>query len=104
MKKMINDLFLKQTLNFEKVYLIFIVSHHFQLKERKLEKRKKFVCNIHNNENYAAHIRVLKQALNQNTKKYTKYIQFNQKAWLKLYIDMNIKLRTEAKNDFEKDF
>ena len=31
-------------------------------------------------------------------------IQFNQKAWLKPYIEMNTKLRTEAKNDFEKDF
>ena len=33
-----------------------------------------------------------------------KVIQFNQEAWLKPYIDMNTKLRTEAKNDFEKDF
>ena len=31
-------------------------------------------------------------------------IQVNQKAWLKPYIDMNTKLRKEAKNDFEKDF
>ena len=31
-------------------------------------------------------------------------IQFNQKVWLKPYIEMNTKLRTEAKNDFEKDF
>ena len=30
-------------------------------------------------------------------------IQFNQKAWLKPYIDINAKLRQEAKNDFEKD-
>ena len=33
-----------------------------------------------------------------------KVIQFNQKAWLKPYIDINIKLRTEAKNDFEKNY
>ena len=30
-------------------------------------------------------------------------IQFNQKAWLKPYIDMDTKLTKEAKNDFEKD-
>ena len=33
-----------------------------------------------------------------------KVIQFNQEAWLKECIDMNTKLRTKAKNDFEKDF
>ena len=31
-------------------------------------------------------------------------IPFNQKVRLKPYIDMNTKLRTEAKNEFEKDF
>ena len=31
-------------------------------------------------------------------------IKFIPKACLKPYIDMNAKLRTEAKNDFEKDF
>ena len=31
-------------------------------------------------------------------------IRFDQKAWLKPYIDMNTEIRKEAKNDFEKDF
>ena len=39
-----------------------------------------------------------------NTKKVHKVIHFNQKAWLKFYIDMNTKLRTEPKNNFEKTF
>ena len=31
-------------------------------------------------------------------------IKFNQKAWLKPYINVNNKLRKEEKNDFKKDF
>ena len=52
------------------------------------------------------HIKVLKQALNHGLifKKVHRIIQFNQKDWLKPYIDMNTKLRKETKNDFEKDF
>ena len=31
-------------------------------------------------------------------------IEFSQEAWLKPYIDINTKLRTEGKKDFEEDF
>ena len=52
------------------------------------------------------HIRALKQALNHGLifKKVHRVIKFNQEAWLKPYIENNTKLRTEAKNDSEKDF
>ena len=36
-------------------------------------------------------------------KKYHRVIKFNQKAWLKPYIDMNTKVRRKAKNNCEKD-
>ena len=48
----------------------------------------------------------MKQALSHGLifRKVHNVIQFNKKAWLKPYIAMNTKLRTEAKNGFEKDF
>ena len=51
------------------------------------------------------YIKVLKQALNHGSalKKVHRVIQFNQKDWLKPYIDVNTKLRKEAKNESEKD-
>ena len=51
-------------------------------------------------------IKSLKQALNHGLilKKVHRVISFNQDDWLKPYIELNNKLRTEAKNEFEKDF
>ena len=67
---------------------------------------KKLVCNLYDKNNYVVHMRPLKQALNHGLilKKVHRVIQFNQKACLKEYVDMNTELRKQAKNDFEKVF
>ena len=73
---------------------------------KKVNKVEKLICSIEYKEKYVIHIRVLKQALNHGLvlRKVHRVIQFNQEDWLKPYIDMNIKLRKQAKNDFEKNF
>ena len=78
----------------------------FLPERKKLEKVEKLVCSIEDKEKYVIHIRALKQALNNGLKLKTvrRVIKFQQKEWLKSYIDMNTKLRKEAKNKFEKDF
>ena len=78
----------------------------FLPERKKIKKCSKPVCNIHDKENYAVHIRALKQALNHGLilKKLHRVIQFNQEEWLKPYNNMNTNLRTEVKNDFKKDF
>ena len=74
-------------------------------KRMKTDKCKKLVCNLHDKKKYVVHIKSLKQALNHGLKlkRVHRIIEFNQKAWLKSYIDMNTELRKLAKDDFEKD-
>ena len=78
----------------------------FLPRRMKIDKCEKLVCNLLNKEKYVVHIKSLKQALNHGLKfkKVHRIIEFNQKAWLKPYIDMNTELRKIAVNDFEKDF
>ena len=72
----------------------------------KINKYSKLTCTLYDKENYVVHIRALKKALNHGLvlKKVYRVIELRQEAWMKPYIDMNTKLRTDAKNDFEKDF
>ena len=70
-----------------------------------VNKCKKLVCNLFNKKKYVVHINSLKQVLNHGLKlkKIHRVTEFNQKEWLKPYIDMNTELRRASKNDFEKD-
>ena len=59
----------------------------------KINKCSKLVCNLNDKKKNVIHIRSLKQTLNNGLifKKVHRVIQFNQKVWLKEYIDMNTK-------------
>ena len=94
-------------LNIQKQMLNILNLHSnlpFMSKMMKIKKCDKFVCKIYHKENYVVHMRSLKQALNHGIilKKVHRVIQFNQEAWLKPYIEMNTKLRTEKKMILKK--
>ena len=65
----------------------------------KIEKVEKLFINLNDKIAYVIHIRSLKQASNHGLilKKVHRLIKFNQKDWLKPYINMNTKLRQKRK-------
>ena len=69
-------------------------------------KVEKLIPNLQNKEKYVIHHKNLKQYLDLRLKLTCIHrgFKFEESEWLKPYIDMNTKLRTKAKNNFEKDF
>ena len=78
----------------------------FLPERKKVNKVEKLICSIEDKEKYVIHIRALKQALNNGLilKKVHRVIKFNQRAWLKPYVNMNTKRRIKANNEFVKYF
>ena len=74
----------------------------------KINGVEKLVSNLYYKKKYVIHIKALslEQAIDHGLvlEKIHRCIEFKQSAWMKEYIDFNTKLRTAAKNDFEKDF
>lgn len=66
----------------------------------------KLLLTFFDKEKYVVHFSMLKLALEQGLllKKVHRVLQFKQSAWLKPYIELNTKYRTQAKNEFEKTF
>ena len=78
----------------------------FMCEKMKINGVEKLVPNLFNKKNYIIHIRTLDQALKHRLilEKIHSVIEFIQTAWMKPYIDFYTQLRTQARNDFEKDF
>ena len=71
----------------------------FLSESTKVNNVDKLICDIEDKKKYVIHIRTLKQAINNGLKlkKVHRIIQFKQKAWLKVYIEMNTELRKKCK-------
>ena len=79
--------------------------HFYNDKDPKDEKTPKLILNLNDKENYVVHIRTLKFYLNKGMKlkKVHRMVKFQQRCWLKPWVDFNTQKRKEAKSDFEKD-
>lgn len=65
----------------------------------------KLIPNLNDKKKYIVHYRNLKQALRHGLMimQTHRILKFNQKPWLKKYIDLNTEMRNKATNKFEKD-
>ena len=86
-----NRYFLEVDIDYPKKFINLHKYLPFLPERRKVEKVEKLICSIENKKKYVIHLRVLKQALNcrLKLKKVHRIIQFKQKAWSKIHIDMN---------------
>ena len=78
----------------------------FMCEKVEINKAEKLVPNLYDKKNYVIHVRALNQALKHGLilERVHRMIEFDQSAWLKPYIDISTQLRTQTKNNFEKDF
>ena len=71
-----------------------------------VNKTSKLIPNLGDKKKYVLHYEDLRQYLKLGLKltHIHRGIKFKESPWLEKYISLNTKLRTEAKNEFEKDF
>ena len=97
---------LEVTLEYPKELQILHKDLPFISDRKKINNTSKLITSFEDKKDYVIQIAALKQALNHGLKlkEVHRVIRFVQIAWMKPYIEKNTKLRSEAKNEFEKDF
>ena len=78
----------------------------FMCAKMRINGVEKLVPNLYYKKKYVIHVKALAQAIDHGLviECIHRVIEFKQLAWMKEYTDFNTRLRTAAKNDFEKDF
>ena len=78
----------------------------FMCERMKINGVENLIPNLFDKRKYVIHIRALDQALHDGLilEHIHQAIEFDQSAWMKEHKDFNTQLRTQARNDFEKDF
>ena len=80
--------------------------HIAEKHELTIGKSSKLISSLTDKTRYVIHEMNLKQAVDAGLKltKIHRVVEFNQKPWMKNFIDFNINKRKESKNEFEKGF
>jgi hypothetical protein len=72
----------------------------------KRAKSKKLICSLFDKDKYVVHYRNLQLylSLGMEIKQIHRVLSFQQRPWMKSYIDYNTQMRKMARSDFEKNF
>ena len=95
-----------ERLNVDPAWLSPFQNEILEQNDAKAGKCVKLVPNLMPKSKYIVHIRNLQYYVKKGwvVDKVHRVLEFDQKAWLAEYIDLNTQMRTMAKNDFESDF
>ena len=106
LKKTREDIFWRSTWSIQKGLHENHNELPFLTERMKIGREEKLVPNLEDKKGYVVQINALNQALKHGLKlkKVHRVIEFQHSQWMKAYIMLNAKLRTAAKNEFEKDF